>query len=132
MLRFGPKEADKKRAELLAGRLNALHEGPVGALYVYQMDRLLMVKVGWSTSPARRLASLEYSLPTKLEVAGRYVDVTQRMERHLHQHLRRHRSRGEWYWPTKEFAQELCANLQLLGLLRRGQPPPSLKFHAPR
>lgn len=70
------------------------------------------IKIGVSARVPRRVASLSLASPLPLEVAAT-VDGGFELEAHLHKHLRRHRSHGEWFRPEPEV-------LALVAAARRG------------
>jgi hypothetical protein len=71
---------------------------PDGFLYAIRVRGFALVKVGYSTAPARRLAELENGaqMGGGLELLGQ-IPGTQQHERGLHRRFARHRAFGEWF-----------------------------------
>jgi hypothetical protein len=66
------------------------------------------VKIGWTTTPARRLAEFQTAHWAELHMLGQ-VSSTADMELRCHRELREHRVRGEWF--EREPALALLAEL---------------------
>lgn len=56
----------------------------------------LLVKIGWSSNPARRLADLQSGSPLALHLLGTFGGGAE-LEAALHGHFADHRVRGEWF-----------------------------------
>lgn len=58
------------------------------------------IKVGKSNNPTKRLCALQGACPLKLELLGT-IPGNLDIERLIHLNFARHRTRGEWYRPTR-------------------------------
>lgn len=94
---------------------------PSGFLYAIRVRGFDLVKVGYSTDPARRLKELAdgAQMGGGLELIG-HVPGTQQHERNLHRQFARHRAFGEWFrleGAVREWAQSLARRSGVSNLL---------------
>ena len=82
--------------------------------YVYFIQsREGPIKIGYSTDPKRRIASIDSANHSDLEVIG-IVRGTEELEAQIHADLSRYRKCGEWFEPTSgllEYIQNILGEL---------------------
>lgn len=88
-----------------------------GFVYFVQMGRAGPIKIGYSTNPAARIASMQTSNARELVLIGSIPGDTA-VERAIHRELSAYRLRGEWWRP------EPAVMRYVRKLLRHGSPWP--------
>lgn len=87
-----------------------------GFVYFIQAEGGGLIKIGWATKPAVRVANMQMYCPIKLAILL-HVTGDGAMERDLHKRFEASRRHGEWFEPTPD----------LLALVEewRSSPPPA-------
>ena len=70
-------------------------------IYAMQAGDNGPVKIGIAINPASRLRELQTGNPQALRIVEK-IDAPDRQERFLHERLKEHRIRGEWFNPHPE------------------------------
>lgn len=82
-----------------------------GWVYFIRAVQTGRIKIGFSSSPERRLKELEYGCPEDLELVTKIPGSFFR-EHDLHRQFAAHRARGEWFEPAPELLAYIA---ELLG-----------------
>ena len=79
---------------------------------IYVVGFAEFVKIGWSNTLTRRIASIQQGVPGKLTIFGQLEgDIT--AERTLHRRFAKYRIRGEWFRHEGELAEWIKRECQL-------------------
>ena len=79
-----------------------------GIVYIVQAEGTTRIKIGRSTLPGPRLASLETASPYRLKVLRQILaQDSPFLERMLHQRYQRYRQKGEWFEIPRDILHDL-------------------------
>src|SRR5262245_40625372 len=83
-----------------------LRDGPLGhryysIIYAIEAQNLPLIKFGRTSNMEKRFQSLASTSPVVLKLIG-HLWMPDNTEQHIHDHLRDHRSHGEWFHTSPE------------------------------
>jgi hypothetical protein len=98
--------------EILLGYCDPFDVGARGATYTYAIGLYKYVKFGQAIDVTGRLMTLQIANPHRLRILGK-IASSRELEHHLHDALREHVYRGEWFKlndTTREFIRLMRAD----------------------
>lgn len=90
----------KKLSLLQKKQLYVLQYSLVTVYFIAAPD-VAMIKIGKTIDLKKRFATLKTMSPVPLQIAC-HIDYDESLEYRIHQHLKAHRSHGEWFHATKD------------------------------